>query len=122
MAAKLTKRRRLWQAGALSAAEKSYPTSEVRGTGLECQAAKAQERLRGATLGSRSGAVAGRRYPAPEVRGGGQEELPCVGGQWRPGGDTPRPLPQYVPLLGIPHLPLPGLFHLSFQFAVRFFI
>ena len=26
-----------------------------------------------------------------EVRGGGQEELPCIQGQWRPGGDTPRP-------------------------------
>ena len=26
-----------------------------------------------------------------EVRGGGQEELPHVRGQWRPGGDTPSP-------------------------------
>ena len=26
-----------------------------------------------------------------EVRGSGREELPCVQGQGRPGGDTPRP-------------------------------
>ena len=25
-----------------------------------------------------------------KVRGGGLEELPCVRGQWRPGGATPR--------------------------------
>ena len=35
--------------GALSAAERSYPMSEVRGSGRERQAATAQERLRGAT-------------------------------------------------------------------------
>ena len=29
--------------GALRVAERSYPTSEVRGSGLECQAATAQE-------------------------------------------------------------------------------
>ena len=29
-------------AGALSAGERSYPMSEVRGNGLECQAAMAQ--------------------------------------------------------------------------------
>ena len=32
-----------------SAAERSYPTSEVRDSGLECQAATAQEQPRGAT-------------------------------------------------------------------------
>ena len=45
-----TKHRRLQPAGALSAAERSYPTSEVRGRSQECQAATAQERPRGATI------------------------------------------------------------------------
>ena len=47
-------------------------------------------------------AAAGRSYPTSEAsggqeetprvcsQGGGQEELHCVRGQWRPGGDTPR--------------------------------
>ena len=35
--------------------------------------------------------MAGRSYPASEVRGGGREELPLVPGQWRPGGDNLRP-------------------------------
>ena len=78
------------RAGALSMAKRSYPRSEVRGSGLECQAVMAQERLRGATLRPRSG-VAGKRHPTSEVRGGGQEELPHVLGQGRLGGDTPRP-------------------------------
>ena len=34
---------------ALSTAKRSYPTSEVRDSSQECQAATAQERLRGAT-------------------------------------------------------------------------
>ena len=58
------------------AAKRSYPTSEVRGSGGECQAATAQEPPRGATPRPRSGAVAGRSYLASEVRGGGWEELP----------------------------------------------
>ena len=33
-----------------AAAERSYPMSEVRGGGRECQAVTAQERPRGATL------------------------------------------------------------------------
>ena len=40
----------------------------------------AQERPRGATPHPRSGAVAGRSYPTPEVRGGSQEEQPHVQG------------------------------------------
>ena len=72
-------------------AAESYPTSEVRGSGLECQAATVQERPRGATLRPRSVAVAGRSYPTSEVRGGGQEETSCIQGQWRPGGDTSHP-------------------------------
>ena len=66
---------------------KSYPTSEVRDSGPECQAAMVQERPRGATLHPRSGAVAKRSYPASEVSGS-WEELPRVRGQWRPVGDT----------------------------------
>ena len=76
------------RAGALSVAERSYPTSEVRGSGLECQAATAQERLRGATLrrgqgrrlggdtlSPRSGVAAERSYPASEVSGGQEKNL-----------------------------------------------
>ena len=51
---------------------------EVRGSGLECQAATVQERPRGATPHPRSGAAAEKSYPASEVRGGGREELPHV--------------------------------------------
>ena len=72
----------------LSVAEKSYPTSEVSGSGLECQAAMAQERLRGGTLHPRSGVAAERCYPASEVSDD-QEELPQVRGQGRrPRGTT----------------------------------
>ena len=39
------------------------------------------QRLRGATPCLRSGAVAERSYPTPEVRGGGWEELPHVQGK-----------------------------------------
>ena len=58
--ASLVAPRRL-RAGTLSMAERSYHTSEVRGSGLECQAATVQER---------------------------QEELPSVRGQEWPGGAT----------------------------------
>ena len=75
--------------GHCCAARKSYPTSEVWGSGLKCQAAMVQERLRGATLHPKSGAAAERSYPASEVSGG-REELPRVRGQgWRPGVETP---------------------------------
>ena len=60
---------------------RSYPTSEVRGSGQECQAATAQERPRGATPRPRPGAVAGRTHPTPEVRGGSREDLPHAQGQ-----------------------------------------
>ena len=59
-----------------AAAKRSYPTSELRGSGRECQTATAQEGPRGATGRPRSGGAAERRYPASEVRGGGREELP----------------------------------------------
>ena len=67
--------------------------SEVRGSGLECQAVSAQEQPRGATLRRRS-VVAGRSYPESEVRGGSREETPRVLGQGRrPRGATLRPRP-----------------------------
>ena len=53
--------------GPLSVAERSYPTSEVRGSGPECQVAMAQDGQ--------------EELPKSEVRGGGREELPCVRGQ-----------------------------------------
>ena len=94
---------------ALSAAERSYPTSKVRGSGREFQAVTAQERPRratqvqgqgrrprGDTLQTRSGVVAGRSYPTPpgprpeavarrsyprpEARGSGQEDQPHIQG------------------------------------------
>ena len=69
--------------------------SEVRGSGLECQAATAQEQPRGATPHPRSGAVAGRSHPASEVRAivwrsqptskardGGREDQPTYKEWW----------------------------------------
>ena len=44
-----------------------------------CDSTKVQ--LRGATPCPRSGAAAGRSYPASEVRGGGREELSHIQGQ-----------------------------------------
>ena len=82
----------------ISVAERSYPTSEVRGSGRE-ELPK-----------SEVGAKAKRSYtasevrgggweelphaPMPETRGGGQEELPHTRGQgWWPGRATPCPRP-----------------------------
>ena len=59
-----------------AAAKRSYPTSEVKGSSRECQAATAQEQPRGATPLLRPGAAARRSNPTPEVRGGGQKEEP----------------------------------------------
>ena len=95
--------------GALSVAERSYPTSEVRGRSPEFQAVTAQEWRRGATQVRgqgwrprgdtplmRSGAAAGRSYPTPphprpgasarrsyptpEARGRGQEDQSHIQG------------------------------------------
>ena len=63
-----------------AAAKRSYPTSEVRGSGQECQAVMAQEWLRGATLRPRSGGAAERSYPESEIRSGGREDQPHVQG------------------------------------------
>ena len=61
-----------------AAAKRSYRTSEVRGSGQECQAVTVQEWARGATLCSRPGAVARRSHLSPEARGGGWREQPHV--------------------------------------------
>ena len=71
-----------------SVAKRSYPSPKVRGSGQECQAATAQERLRGATLrpglgrwprGATPRPRLGRRprvvTPHPSL-GGGREEQP----------------------------------------------
>ena len=79
------------RAGSLSAAERSYPTSEVRGSGLECQAATAQERPRGATLCPRSGAAAERSYPVSEVRGGDPKEPPELNARGSSWEEPPMP-------------------------------
>ena len=57
-------------------AKRSYSMSKVRGSGLGCQDAKAQEQLRGATARPRSGATVERSYPASEARGGDLEKPP----------------------------------------------
>ena len=57
-------------------ARRSYPMSEVRGSGQECQAASAQEWPRVATPRPRSGAVAVRNYPMPEVRAVAKRSYP----------------------------------------------
>ena len=81
------------------AAERSYPSPKVRGSGRECLAATAQERLRGATTHPRSGAAAERSNPKSKerqlrghrrakrsystfkVRRSGCEEIPLVQGK-----------------------------------------
>ena len=68
------------RAGALSAA-KSYPTSEVRDSGPECQAAMAQERPGGDTPHPRPVAVR-RRHPVSEASIS-WEKPPCARGQAR---------------------------------------
>ena len=55
-------------------AKRSFPTSEVRGSSRESQAATAQDQLRGATQRPRSGATAGRNYATPEARDSSLEE------------------------------------------------
>ena len=73
---------------------KSYPMSEVRNSGPECQAATAQERLGGAT-------------PRPSEVRGGREETPSVRGQGRPREATLSLRPGAVTLRSHPK-PRPG--------------
>ena len=64
------------------AAERSYPTSEVRGRGLEdLPNARGQgQQPRGATPRPRPGVADGRTYPTPKARGGGRKEQPHLQG------------------------------------------
>ena len=72
--------------GTLSAAERSYPTSEVKGRSRECQAVMVQEQLRGATPHPGSGVVVERTHPGPNVRGSGAWwSNPMSKEQWLPG-------------------------------------
>ena len=80
-----------------AAAKRSYPTSEVRGSGREYQTATAQEWPRGATLRTRSGGAAERSYPVSEVRGGGREEIPLAPSP-RPGAAGGRSYPMRLRL------------------------
>ena len=94
-----------------AAAKRSYPTSEVRGSGRECQAETAQERQRRATPSPRSEAAAERSYPASEVRGGGREELPDAPTPEARGGgqeELPHALTPPHPHAPTPRRPRPG--------------
>ena len=77
--------------GALSAAERSYPTSKVRGSGRRSypasEASRGREetpRVRGqgrpgeATSGPRPGPVTLRSHPEPKAKGGTWEEPPMA--------------------------------------------
>ena len=66
------------------------PTSEVRGSAQECQAAMAQEQLRRPTPRPRPGVATGKTYPMPEAKGGGREEQPGIQGVVVSGGGGPR--------------------------------
>ena len=65
--------------GVLSEAGRSYPMSEVRGRSREDPIPEGRQ-PRGATPRPKPGAVARRSNPAPEGRGGGQEEQSHVQG------------------------------------------
>ena len=96
-----TKNRRL-RPGALSAAERSYPTSEVRGGSqdeLPCEGGQWQreetprvrglgQQSRGATQRLRPGEAAERSYAASEVRGGWENPPRSRGQEQRPRGAT----------------------------------
>ena len=75
----------IYATGALSAAERSYPTSEVRGRSREDPVPEGLQ-PKGVTPRLRSGAVA----KSARLRwcSNGREELPCFRGQGRPGGAT----------------------------------
>ena len=70
---------------ALSAAERSYPTSEVRGRSREDPMPEGRQ-PRGVTPRPRSGTAAGRRYPMPQDQGQGRQR----------GGATPQLRPGAV--------------------------
>ena len=77
-----------WLQRRTSAAERSYPTSKVRGRSQEDPTPEGWW-PRGATPRPRSGAAAERSYPPPEFRGGSREcQTATVKEQ--PRGATPR--------------------------------
>ena len=73
--------KRGWLRRCTSAAERSYPTSEVRGRSQEDSMPEGRW-PRGATPCPRPGAAAGRSYSPTllKARGGGQEEQPHIQG------------------------------------------
>ena len=93
--------------GALRAAERSYPASEVRGRSWKDPMPKGRQ-PRGVTPCPKSGEAAKsarlqwrrngqEELPKSKVRGSGQEELPHFRGQgWWPRGATPHPRPGAV--------------------------
>ena len=71
--------------------QEEHPTSEIRGRSWEDPLPEGRQ-PRGVTPRPRSGAAAGRNYPASEVRGSGPEDLSHTGGQGpRLGGAIPPP-------------------------------
>ena len=62
------------------AAKRSYPTSEVKGSGQECQVTNGAGTAEKSYPSLRSGAEARRTNPTPEARGGGREDQPHVQG------------------------------------------
>ena len=64
--------------------------SEVRGSSRECQAATAQEWLRGATRHLRSGAAARRSQPTPKARAKAGKSHPTSRGSGCAGAGGPR--------------------------------
>ena len=103
---------------AKSVAERSYPTSEVRGRSREDPMPKGR-RPRGVTARPRSGqrprvldcdgaVTAERSCPTSEVRGGGREEIPSVRGQGQRREDLPRVRGQGQWLGGATPHPWPG--------------
>ena len=97
--------------GELSAAERSYPTSEVRGRSREDPMPE-RRRPRGVTPRPRSGwgeGAAERSYPASEVRGGVERSYPAS--EVRGGGEelpnAPKPEARGGSLAELPHAPKP---------------
>jgi len=69
-------------------AKRSYPTSEVRGSSQECQAATVQEQPTGTTPRPRSGAATRRVTPHPRSGAGARRSYPMP--QARGQGRRPR--------------------------------
>ena len=87
--------------GSLSAAERSCPTSKVRGSSQECQVATVQERPRGDTPRPRPGAAAKRSYPRPRPGAAPRGATLCPRSRW-PGEATSTPRPGAVALRSHP--------------------